>query len=118
MTEPESGETRPVPIQGRDIMVRELTGAQRLLASREVRNIMRSDLDRVARVKALGRTFDLVEAMVVNPEDVEYLETLIMERKMDIEDFRPILSAFSDVALEEEEPVKPRVRRGRPPKRT
>lgn len=114
MTTPESGETRTVNVQGRDIVVQEITSAQRLLMSREVRNMLRTDLDKVVRISALGRTFDIVESMVVNPEDVAYLEELILQRKIDIDDFRPILAAFG----EEEPEVKPRARRGRPAKRT
>lgn len=113
MTTPESGDTRTVIIQGRDILVQKVTDAQQLLMSREVRNVMREDLDKMVRIKALGRTFDLVEAAIVNPGDVEFLEDLILQRKIDIQDFRPIMTAFAE-NIEAE--VKPRARRGRPPR--
>ena len=115
MTTPESGETRPVPFHGRDILVQQVTDAQKLLMSREVRNVLRPDLDKTVRLNALGHTFDLLESVIVKPEDVEFLEDLILKRKIDIPDLRPLLTAFGEAEEPEE---KPRARRGRPAKRT
>lgn len=113
MTAPESGdETRTVTILDRKIQVHELTEAQKLLMSREVRNILRTDLPIEKRVAAVGSTFDIVEALVVNEDDVAFIEQKIMERKLDIPDLKPLLAAFN-----QKPEAKPRARRGRPPKR-
>jgi hypothetical protein len=110
-------ETRPVPIKGRNIDVRELTDAQLLLMSRDVRLAQREGVDKKERVGAIGRMFDILESVVVSPDDKEYLLDLVVKGNLELADMTPVLTAFKDEEPEQQE--KPKVRRGRPPaKRT
>lgn len=102
-------ETRPVTIRGRDIQVRQLTDAQLLLLSRDGRLAQREDADRGLRMAAVGRLFDVLESLVQDPADKQYLLDLVVQGELELNDLTPFLTAFR----EEMEEAKPKVRRGR-----
>lgn len=112
MTNPDPGlDTRIVPVHGRNIVVRQLVDTQMMLLNRGARLLQRSDLDRDNKMAAVDRMFTILESVVVQPEDREYLENLMAEGKVAIKDMLGFISAFS----EDQEEEKPKVRRGRPP---
>jgi hypothetical protein len=115
MTTPEDPgqeKTRPVDIKGRAVEVQQLLDAQLLLLSREARLASKESTEGNRRVVAVGRIFDLLESVMVNEEDKEYLIELIVKRNLELDDLRGFITAFSD---DDEPEEKPRVRRGRPP---
>lgn len=112
MTNPDPGlDTRIVPVHGRNIVVRQLIDTQMMLLNRGARLLQRSDLDRENKMATVERMFNILESVVVQPEDREYLENLMAEGKVAIKDMVGFISAFS----QDQEEEKPKVRRGRPP---
>lgn len=108
MTNPDPGkETRLVDIGGRNIVVRELVDAQLMLLGREARLAMNQATDNERRLVAVSRIFDMLESVIVQDEDREYILDLTVKGKMTLGAMLGFISAFQD----EEE--KPRVRRGR-----
>ena len=113
MTEPDGGlQTRILDLKGRSIVVRELKDAQLILMAREARKLQRSDVANADKITSVGYMFDILESAVVQEEDRKYLIDLVVAGDLELKELLPIVTAFG----EEEE--KPRVRRGRPAKRT
>ncbi len=111
MTSPDPGrETRLVPVQGRNIVVRQLVDAQMMLLNRGARLLQRDDLDRDAKMATVDRMFTILESVVVQPEDREFLEDLMAEGKLNLRHLMDFVSVFNEDEPEE----KPKVRRGRP----
>jgi hypothetical protein len=113
MTAPDPGrDTRLVDVKGRNVVVRQLNDAQLLLLAREARLAEREGTDNQRRLMAVGRIFDLLESAVVQDEDREYLMDLTVAGDLSVGDLMGFVTAFRDEGEE-----KPKVRRGRPPKR-
>jgi len=102
-----------VDVKGRDVAVQQLNDAQLLLLAREARLAQRESTDKQRRLEAVGRIFDLLESAVIQDEDREYLMDLTVKGKLTLGDLTGFITAFT----EDEEEEKPKVRRGRPPKR-
>jgi len=102
-----------VDVKGRDVAVQQLNDAQLLLLAREARLAQREGTDKQRRLEAVGRIFDLLESAVIQDEDREYLMDLTVKGKLTLGDLTGFITAFT----EDEEEEKPKVRRGRPPKR-
>lgn len=112
MTQPDSGrETRVVSVKGRNVVVRQLLDAQLLLLGREARLAAKEDVDQARRFTAVARIFDILESAVVQETDREYLLDLTVAGDLELNDLMGFISVFT---ADEE---KPKVRRGRPPKR-
>lgn len=111
MTNPEDQgrETKIVPVQGRNIVIRQLIDTQLMLLNRGARLLQRNDLDRDNKMATVDRMFTILESAVVQPDDLEYLEDLMTEGKLGLRDLLSFVSAFN-----EDEEEKPKVRRGRP----
>lgn len=109
MTEPE--ETRKVPVNGRDILVRQITDAQAGMMLRDSRRLQREDVANEEKVKATARMFNILESVVIGEADRDYLEDEIVAGKLELKDLLDFIRSFKD------EQQKPVVRRGRPPKR-
>ena len=109
MTTPEDPDkdTRIVPVKGHNVVVRQLNDAQLLLLGREARLAAREDTEQARRLAAVGRIFDLLESVVVQEEDKEYLMDLTVKGDLELKDMMDFITAFS------EPEAKPRVRRGR-----
>jgi hypothetical protein len=103
-----------VDVKGRDVAVQRLNDAQLLLLAREARLAQRDSTERQRRLEAIGRIFDLLESAVIEDADREYLMDLTVKGKLDLGDLTGFISTFTQ---EDEEEEKPKVRRGRPPKR-
>ncbi len=113
MTQPDPGvDTRLVDVKGRQIVVRQLGEMQVILLAREARLVRKADLDNGRRMDAIGRIFDILESVVVQQEDRDYLMDLTVQNKLEVGDLTSFISAFS----KDDAPVKPQVRRGRPRK--
>lgn len=112
MTNADPGlETRIVPVHGRSIVIRQLIDAQMMLLNRGARLLQRADLDKENKLATVDRMFTILESVVVQPEDREFLEDLMAEGKLSLRDMMSFISAFN----EDQEEEKPKVRRGRPP---
>lgn len=98
-------------MQGRSIVIRQLIDAQMMLLNRGARLLQRADLDKDSKLATVDRMFTILESVVVQPEDREFLEDLMAEGKLSLRDMLSFISAFD----EDQEEEKPRVRRGRPP---
>lgn len=115
MAEDPGEETRLIPVHGRQIMVREVLPAQAVLIMRLIRNLRRDvtpDVDRMVVINNTAKILDIIESAVVQQSDRDYLEDLIVDRKLDLKELVGVVTAFK--AADEEEP--PKVRRGRPRK--
>lgn len=111
MTEEDQGrKTQIVPVQGRNIVIRQLVDTQLMLLNRGARMLQRDDLDGASKSATVDRMFTILESVVVQPEDLEYLENLMTNGKLSLRDLLGFVSAFN----EDESEQKPKVRRGRP----
>jgi len=89
-------------------VVRELRDAQQLLIQREAKILQREDVGRERKVSAVSNIYDMLESVIVQPEDLEYLTQLNVSGNLELKDMMNFITVFG-----EEE--KPKVRRGRPP---
>lgn len=113
MTNPDTPpETRNVDVKGRPVTIKQFTDAQVFLLSREARLASRSGTEGPRKVDAVARVFDILESVLVNDEDREYLMDLTVKGELELKDF---LAFIGDG--DEEQEQKPAVRRGRAAKR-
>lgn len=112
MTEPNGADpgsqTRLVDLKGHMVVVRELKDAQQLLIQREAKVLQSDEAGKDRKVTAVANIYDILESVIVQPEDLEYLTRLNVKGDLELKD----MMAFVTVFGEEE---KPKVRRGRPP---
>jgi hypothetical protein len=119
MTQADPGEeTRIIPVGGRQVVVRKVTDAQRILLMRLVRNIvdLEGSPDTAASNKAMknvAKILDIIDSTVVQESDWDHIEKLIITRKLDMKELVGVVTAFN----EEQPTQRPVVRRGRPPKK-
>jgi hypothetical protein len=109
MTHPDDPgkETRIVDVKGRNIVVRQLTDAQLLLLGREARLAAKNETEGERRLAAVGRIFDILESVVIQEEDRDYLMDLTVKGDLELKDLMDFVTAFG------EPDQKPKVRRGR-----
>jgi hypothetical protein len=113
MAEDPGRETRLVEVRDRQVVVRMPEEAQLMLLARESRLLQREGVDSARKVAGAARLFDVLESMVVQDEDREWLSDLIAAGEVDLKELTGFMAAFKP------EDEKPKVRRGRPPlKRT
>jgi len=113
MTEPvtEAGpQTLPVPIKGRDILVRQLTDSQMIHMLRHSKILQADGVDRATKLESAERLFRILHTVVVQQEDKDYLDEQEESGQVELKDLMPFVTAFSA------EPEKPKARRGRPPR--
>jgi hypothetical protein len=111
MTEPDPGrDTRIVPVQGRNVVIRQLIDTQLMLLNRGARILQSDSIDRERKLATVDRMLTILESVVVQPEDSEYMEDLMARGKLGLKDLMSFITAFNDEQPEE----KPKVRRGRP----
>jgi len=104
---------RSVPVGGRDIHIKTLTDLQMLHLLRHAKILEKEDIDMEQKVDSADRMFAILNTVVTNPEDRAYLTRMEEEGKIELRD----LLVFITGQDENSEPEKPKVRRGRPPKR-
>lgn len=119
MTDPTPNtEPRDVDVRGRAISVKMLTDAQMMLLGRESRLARLPGTDSERRMTAVARLFDILESVIIKPEDQEYCVNLAVKGDLELKDLMDFITVFVDEEEEEEED-QPKVRRGRAPaKRT
>lgn len=106
-------ETEVVDIQGRDVEIRPLNDAQLALMAREVRIMSKPTFDRTRKMEAAAIMFNILESVVISPEDKEYMNELVVEGKLDLKELTSFVTVFN--TEKEAAPAPPKVRRGRPP---
>jgi hypothetical protein len=111
MTDPETN-IRVVDVKGRNVSIKPLTDAQLLLMSRDASLLQKDGVPNAAKLQAGGWILDAFESVIISDEDKAYCTLLMRMGELTLEDFIGFLSAFS------EEPAKPVVRRGRPPRKS
>jgi hypothetical protein len=114
MTQPQEDagrQTQLVEVDSRQIVVREMTDMQKLLMTREARQLTRESVESERKLAAAATILDLLESVIVQPDDVEFIKQRIIEGKFELGDMMAFLKAFAPT-----EPAAPRVRRGRPRK--
>jgi hypothetical protein len=79
--------------------------------AREAKQLTRDDVEGARKLDAGARMFDILESMVVQQEDRDFILGEIVAGKVELKDLLGFLSAFNP------EDEKPKVRRGRPPVR-
>ena len=110
MTGPDPGrETQIVDIKGRQVVIRMLSDAQIALLSREAK-ILQGNAEGDRKFTGVTRMFNILESMVVQEEDKDYLNNLIISGDIELKDLTDFIAAFKP------EDEKPKVRRGRPPR--
>lgn len=110
----EARETRVVDIKGRTMVIRALRETQLLSLNHEARILQREDIDGDRKMKGMERMFKTLLSVVAQPSDREYLEDLMAEGELDLRE----LTTFATSFFNEPEEQAPKVRRGRPTKRT
>lgn len=88
-----------------------LTDAQILLLGRESRLAQMPNTPGERRMTAVSRIFDILESVILTPEDQEYCVDLAVKGTLELRDMLGFMEAFQA----DEEDEKPKVRRGRPP---
>jgi hypothetical protein len=105
-------ETRLVEVHGRQICIRKFTDAQGPLLARELDLARKDSTSGERKIQAVARIFDILESMVVQQEDRDFLLDVNVKGELALADLFGFLSAFSDDAPT----TGPVVRRGRPRK--
>lgn len=100
-----------VPIQNRDILVKDLNPAQAMLVSSliaQAKGVTTFD----NQTMVFEKMFRLIRTLIVNPEDLEFLEAGILDGVIEIADFAVV---FIGNPNPEETPEQPKMkpRRGR-----
>jgi len=108
MTQPQTT-VRIVSLNDREIMVRDLGDMQKMLLARELRQLSR-DIDGHRKLLSIATIMDLLESVIINPEDVEYVKDQIVSHGFDLPDMLKFIKPKDTT------PEPPRVRRGRPRK--
>lgn len=113
MTQPQTDtarQTQVVPINGRSIVIRQLVDTQMFHLLRHARIMEKDDVDRATKLDSVEKIFTLLHRMVVQPSDLEYLIEQEESGNVELKDLLVFMTSFQD-----QEPEKPKVRRGRPP---
>lgn len=111
-TSPDTGrETRVVDVKGRPIVIGKLKDSQILFLNREAILLSRGGLTEDRVKTGMRRVLDVLESQVVQDLDREYLLDLVALGELELADLMGLVKAFR----EDEEPEKPKVRRGRRP---
>lgn len=106
-------ETRTVTILDRDIEIKEFKDSQIMLMVSEAKTVTRKSVDIDRRLDGVDRMMRLLDSVVVNPEDREWLVDKNIAGELSMGDLTGFISAFTEDATE----ITPRaVRRGRPRK--
>jgi hypothetical protein len=100
-------------VGGRDIHIKNLTDLQMLHLLRHAKILEKDGIDKEQKVDSADRMFAILNTVVTDPDDRAYLTKMEEEGKVELKD----LLVFITGADEDSEPEKPKVRRGRPPKR-
>lgn len=101
--------TATVPIKGRDVDVETLDEVQFMLLTREMRLAQSDAYDNVRKLTAIATCYDIIESVIVKPEDRQYLMELIKQRELTLKDLMVVVRQLHE---DEAEPA-PAVRRGR-----
>lgn len=113
MTEPVNGSrTETVLLNGRQILVKPLVDTQMVHVMRHARILQRDDVAIPQKLESVERLLDILHRTVVKPEDLAFVLKSEEDGDIEIRDLMPIMTAFD----KEEEPEKPKARRGRPPR--
>lgn len=108
-------ETRLVPIKGRTVVVKQLTDAQLLLLTRDVRILDDEKTPNRDKMNVAAGVLDMFESTLVQPSDRDYVLDLTRKGELELKDFVNFLTVFTEEPAPVE-PAKPVVRRGRPRK--
>jgi hypothetical protein len=109
MTQP--SQTRKTSFRGKELELQDLLPSQELLMVKIARDLRRAANEGNNNILEAAKLLDILETALVNPEDVDFIEGLIIKRQLDLKEVIYLLAG------KEEETEKPKVvRRGRPPK--
>lgn len=108
-------DAKAIDIQGRPITLKKITVGQMALVMRESRRMQRDDVTGKEAMAALERVDTIVASLIVFDEDKEYVDELMAAGTLDITEMvQHVMAIYTEGSAEE----KPKVRRGRPPKRS
>lgn len=114
MTEPTTDVKVTVPFRDREIEVQSITDGQILIMSKILRNLQREGVPFMSSVVDVAKVVDIIESAIVNPADWEHIEDLMLKRELGTEE---LIRLIGMPLIKGEVTEKPKVRRGRPPKR-
>lgn len=118
--------TFSLDLAGRSILFKRAKPGQLLMLQRLLEGL-RSKMDTAASDTERGNLFirlnkhslDMIESLVVQPEDVEFLQEKMLLGVLDVEDLRPVLSGGkTPEAVPDDAPPKKRAPRKPPHKAT
>lgn len=113
MSTPDPGrETQIVDVKGRNIVIKQLIDTQIMLLAREAKVLQRDDISMDRKLDGIDRMFSILESVVVQPSDGQYLQSLMVKGELDLRELITFVTAFESKDGDEK-PV--RVRRGRAP---
>lgn len=115
MTEDSGRRTEIVPVNGREIVIRELTKMQLMHVGRYASILSNDNVAGADKMKAVARMMDILHTLVVQDSDREHLIKAEEEGLVDLEDLMGFINAFENEPTEEKPTAKrtrsPRVRR-------
>lgn len=103
--------TATVPINGRDVDVETLDEIQYMLLTREMRVAQGDGYDNTRRITAIATCYDIIESVIVKPEDRQYLMDLVKTREVTLKDLMVVVRQLHED--EGKGQPTPAVRRGR-----
>lgn len=101
--------TSTVPIKGRDVEVEKLDEIQYMLLMREMRVAQSDSHNNIRLLSAIATCYDIIESVIVKPEDRQYLVDLVKAREITLRDLMVVVRELH----EDQPPPAPVVRRGR-----
>jgi len=108
MTTDPGRETQTVDVHGRDVVIKKLVDTQVMLLAREAKILQRDDIGVDRKLDGIDRMFSILESVVVDPVDREYMQQLMTSGELDL---RELISFVTVFEADQNKPV--RVRRGR-----
>lgn len=112
MTNDPGRETQIVDVHGRNIVIKKLVDTQVMLLAREAKILQRDDISTDRKLDGIDRMFTILESVVVQPNDKEYMQGLMTSGELDLRELLSFVTAF-EVSDDDQKPAQ--VRRGRTP---
>jgi hypothetical protein len=108
--------TGTISIGDRDIAVKLITDGQIAVLFREAHNLQKDEIPVMVRAGSLDRIDRVVRSMIVDPDELEYVDDLILTGKLEL--VALMTQILETLGSETKAPAAPKATRGRPRKRT
>jgi hypothetical protein len=112
MTEDQGRRTEIVPVQGRNVVIRELRDLQIMHLGRLASILSNGNVDNGTKMEATAQMLDILHTVVVQDDDRKFLVKAEMDGEIGLDDLMEFVNAFPDESDTEEKPAVKRSTRG------